>query len=154
MTKCKYSVCMEGKQMGVLGRCPLLELFAYESIHNWRFDCIYILYYSKFELTLCLFPFFAKLKLWWYRSAVLAHAYANFPLSVCTCIVKVHMTPLEIHSHPKEKTLLSTSVKKEIDFKLYFLSYGQYTFSVALRPRQHVKYSFEFVGMWSMHTYE
>ena len=35
------------------------------------------------------------------------------------------MTPLEIHSHPKEKMLLSTSVKKEIDFKLYFLSYAQ-----------------------------
>ena len=27
---------------------------------------------------------------------------------------------------------------------IFFL---QYTFSVALRPRQHVKYSFEFVGM-------
>ena len=46
-------------------------------------------------------------------------------LTIAHRLVKVHMTPLEIHSHPKEKMLLSTSVKKEIDFELYFLSYGQ-----------------------------
>ncbi|KXJ18037.1 hypothetical protein AC249_AIPGENE21457 [Exaiptasia diaphana] len=35
------------------------------------------------------------------------------------------LTPLEIHSHLEEKMLLSTSVKKEFDIKLYFPSYGQ-----------------------------
>ncbi|KXJ29908.1 hypothetical protein AC249_AIPGENE2997 [Exaiptasia diaphana] len=46
----------------------------------------------------------------------------NLTFLKCTREFKVHMTPLEIHSHPKEKILLSSSVKKEIDFKLYFFS--------------------------------